>query len=65
VGLKENTVPLLPAVLDPYAKAVVPFVVGVILVVVGVIVNDDTLRQLGLGALGSSPLVYAANNQPT
>lgn len=44
---------------SPYLKAVAPLVVGLILVIVGAVVDEDTLVQLGIGALGSAGISLA------
>ena len=48
--------------MSAYAKALVPLVTGIVLVVLGVILPDDTLRALGYGALGSSLVVWRVPN---
>lgn len=50
-------------VFRPYAKAVVALAAGIVVFLVGVAVGDDTVKALGIGAIASSPLVYAAKNQ--
>jgi len=50
-------------VLKPYAKAVAPLVAGLVVFLIGVAVDDDTLKQIGLGAVAASPLVYGVRNR--
>jgi uncharacterized membrane protein YiaA len=49
-------------VLKPYAKALVALAAGVVVFLVGVIADDDTLKQIGIGAIAASPLVYGVKN---
>ena len=49
--------------MSEYAKALVALGVGAALVAAGVLIPDETLRTLGYGAIGASPLVYAVKNR--
>jgi hypothetical protein len=53
----------MPAVLKPYAKAVLPFVCGLALIVLGTVIGDDTLKAIGVGSILASPLVYRVPNK--
>ena len=49
--------------MSAYYKSLIAFGLGVGLVSLGFLFSDDTLRQLGYGALASSPLVFAVPNR--
>lgn len=48
--------------MSAYAKTLIAFALGLLLVILGFVVEDETLRQIGYGALAASPLVYAVPN---
>jgi hypothetical protein len=50
-------------IVSEYAKALVGVVLGLALVIAGALVPDETLRTLGYGALGASPLVAVVPNR--
>lgn len=48
--------------MSAYYKSLVAFCLGVGLVALGFLLSDETLRQIGYGALAASPLVYGVPN---
>lgn len=49
--------------MSAYAKSLVAFGLGVGLVSLGFLLSDDTLREIGYGALAASPLVFRVPNR--
>ena len=50
--------------MSAYAKSLVPLAAGIVLVVLGAVLEDETLRQLGYGVLGAAVLAFTVPNGP-
>lgn len=51
-------------ILKPYVKFLLPFVSGLAVVVLGVVLHDAELRSIGVGAVAASLATFAVPNSP-
>lgn len=49
--------------MSAYLKSLVPGLSGLALVVVGILLEDETLRQLGYGSLGAAAVAWGVPNK--